>query len=99
MVCRSITSLARLCIVTTLVVLGTTALLQRYRSAPAAAAGSSVELFAWGYNGFGELGNGTTADQRYASVGFAPSGVTPTATAMGGVVVTPLARTGTSMRG
>ena len=56
---RSIISLARLCVAATLVVLGATASLEVTSAAPAAAAGSSVGLFAWGYNSDGQLADGT----------------------------------------
>jgi alpha-tubulin suppressor-like RCC1 family protein len=77
----------------TLMVLGTTALLQVASSAPAAAAGSSVGLFAWGYNNAGQLGDGTSVGPDSCPGGSCsttpvvvslPSGVTPTAIAASG---------------
>ncbi|MGA8726953.1 MAG: putative Ig domain-containing protein [Acidimicrobiales bacterium] len=49
------------------------------------AIGSDGNLYAWGYDGYGELGNGTTMFDSLTPVEVAlPSGVTPTAIASGG---------------
>ncbi len=75
-----------------LVVLGTTASLEVTSAAPVSAAGSSVGLFAWGYNSHGQLGDGTRVGPDSCAAGscsttpglvLLPSGVTPTATAGG----------------
>ncbi len=89
---RSTTSLAGLCMAATLLVLGTTASLEVTGAGPVAAAGSSVGLFAWGYNSHGQLGDGTSVGPDSCAAGscsttpglvLLPSGVTPTATAGG----------------
>jgi alpha-tubulin suppressor-like RCC1 family protein len=76
----------------TLVVLGRTVSLEVTSAAPAAAAGSSIGLFAWGYNSHGQLGDGKRVGPDSCAAGscsttpglvLLPSGVTPTATAGG----------------
>jgi len=48
------------------------------------ASGSDGTLYAWGYNGYGELGNNSTTDSDVPVVVSLPSGVTATAIAAGG---------------
>ena len=85
MVIRLFTSLSKVLMAATLMLLGTTAVLEIDTAAPAAAAGSTVALFAWGDNSTGELGNGVSGgfSDTPALVSL-PSGVTPTAIAGGG---------------
>jgi alpha-tubulin suppressor-like RCC1 family protein len=52
-------------------------------SGSAYAIGSDGHLYAWGYNGSGELGDGTTTSSDTPVVVSLPSGVTPTAIAGG----------------
>jgi alpha-tubulin suppressor-like RCC1 family protein len=52
-------------------------------AAPAGAAGASI-LEAWGYNAFGQLGNGTTTNAMTPGPVSLPPGVTVTAAAAGG---------------
>ncbi len=47
------------------------------------AIGSDGNLYAWGYGGYGELGNGTTSQQTTPVTVSFPNGVTPTAIAAG----------------
>ena len=47
------------------------------------AIGSDGNLYAWGYGGYGELGNGTTSQQTTPVTVTFPNGVTPTAVAAG----------------
>jgi alpha-tubulin suppressor-like RCC1 family protein len=85
MASRSIASLARVCTAAAVIVLGTTAALEISGSTPAAAAGSSVGLFAWGDNSSGELGGGISGDVSATPVTVSlPTGVTPTSIAGGG---------------
>jgi alpha-tubulin suppressor-like RCC1 family protein len=90
MVRRSGATLCRFGAAAVLVVLGTTGLLQVGGTTVAAAAGSSVGLFAWGDNSSGELGNGLSGGISDTPVVVSlPSGVTPTATAGGGGIGDP----------
>jgi alpha-tubulin suppressor-like RCC1 family protein len=47
------------------------------------AIGSDGNLYAWGYNGFGELGNGTTGNSDVPVAVSLPAGVTPEAVTAG----------------
>jgi alpha-tubulin suppressor-like RCC1 family protein len=53
------------------------------QTTPAGAAGAQV-LESWGYNAYGQLGNGTTTDSATPGPVSLPSGVTATAAAAGG---------------
>jgi alpha-tubulin suppressor-like RCC1 family protein len=82
---QSIALLSKICLAVALLGPGATAALQVTTVAPATAAGNSVQLFAWGDNSSGELGNGVTGGISDTPVVVSlPSGVTPTATAGGG---------------
>jgi alpha-tubulin suppressor-like RCC1 family protein len=82
---RSIAALSRLGAAATLVVLGSTALLQVGDAMPTGAAGSSVAILSWGDNSSGELGNGVTGGTSDTPVSVSlPAGVTPVAIAGGG---------------
>ena len=85
MVRRSCTTLARLCTIATLVLVGTVAVAVKGTSAaPAASGGSSVGVFAWGDNSEGELGNGGSTNASTPVPVSLPAGVHPTAVAGSG---------------
>jgi alpha-tubulin suppressor-like RCC1 family protein len=72
----SVAARFRPCAVAVAVMLVTTALLQVGATAPAAAAGSSVGVFAWGDNTYGQLGNGSSTGPDICN-GSSPCGTTP----------------------
>jgi alpha-tubulin suppressor-like RCC1 family protein len=76
MVIRGFVLLSGVLMAATLGVLGLTAVFQVATTAPAAAAGSSVGVFAWGDNTYGQLGNGTSTGPNTCN-GSSPCGTTP----------------------
>ena len=85
MVIRPITQLVKLLTIVAVGTLLVTGGLQSLSLYPAVAAGtdqSTASLFAWGYNGTGQLGNGSVLNSSDLPVRVLfPSGVTPTAVA------------------
>jgi hypothetical protein len=84
MVTRLSASLSRILAAAALTVLGLAAVLQVVTAVPAAAAGSTVGIFAWGNDSSGELGNGSTTNSSTPAPVSLPSGVVPIAIAGGG---------------
>ncbi len=84
MVIRLSALLSRVFVAAALGVLGMTVVLQGAPVSPAAAAVSTVGVFAWGDNSTGELGDGNTTNSSTPLAVSLPPGVTPTAIAGGG---------------